>query len=562
MMLSISRGFPRFLPATALALAFYFCGGGSASAAEADAKTEAKAAQISRGRALYFQHCIICHQSNGQGVPGSFPPLAASDYLQADVARAIRNVVEGASGAIVVNGKSFNGVMPPVVIDDAKVADVLTFVLNAFNNGGAQLDAERVKTVRAKTRFKTYAALVEASAYQPLPAPPAGFTLKEVVRLNAPMTRMASDGRGKTLYLAGGMEISKLDLASKRITAIISPAAFGLDPKRGDLSIGGFTLDAQKRMHLVVSQRVPGDGKGIVTNEITFFRTSAVNKDGDPSEPSVWFRTSYPWGIGPFNHGVGHMAFGPDGFLYVSSGSRTDGNETGTDAVHFSTTGETPLTACIWRLDPKSDAPKIEVHSPGHRNAYSFCWNAAGEMFATDNGPDADAPEELNLVVPGKHYGFPFRFSNWSKKPYAYTPDAPAGVGFALPVANRGPAAGGTSAEPMFTFDPHSSPAGVVALGADFPEPFRGSLLVVRFGNLLQRPKDVGFDLLRVTPTKSADGSVSAEVSTLLAPLARPLDLHLAGKGRVFLLEYTRSLDNSRNSGWLPGRVLELAVKN
>ena len=553
------RTFLRFFPAAALAIAL---GIFTASVSRAADAKDAKDAQITRGRALYFQHCIICHQSNGQGVPGSYPPLAASDYLQADPARAIRTVVEGFSGPIIVNGKPFNGVMPPVVLDDAKVADVLTFVLNAFNNGGAQLDAERVKTVRAKTRFKTYAALVEASAYQPLPAAPAGFTLKEVVRLTAPQTRMASDGRGKTLYLAGGMEVSKVDLASKKITTIITPDAFGLDPKRGDLSIGGVTLDAQKRMYLVVSQRVPGDGKVIVTNEITFFRTTAVSKDGDPSEPRAWFRTSYPWGIGPYNHGVGHMAFGPDGFLYVSSGSRTDGNEPGTDAVHFATTGETPLTACIWRLDPKSEAPKIEVHSPGHRNAYSFCWNAAGEMFATDNGPDADAPEELNLVVPGKHFGFPFRFSNWSKKAYAYTPDAPPGVEFALPVGNRGPAAGGTTAEPMFTFDPHSSPAGVVALGADFPEPFRGSLLVVRFGNLLQRPKDVGFDLLRVRPVKAADGSVFAEVSTVLAPLARPLDLHVAGKGRVFILEYTRSLDNSRNSGWLPGRVLELAVKN
>ena len=47
----------------------------------------------------------------------------------------------------------------------------------------------------------------------------------------------------------------------------------------------------------------------------------------------------------------------------------------------------------------------------------------------------------------------------------------------------------------------------------------------------------------------------------MLAPLGRPLDVHVSGKGRVFILEYTRSIDNSRNSGWLPGRILELAVK-
>ena len=119
-------------------IAFAFFASLTASAIAADSKDE----QITRGRALYFQHCIICHQAAGQGVPGTFPPLANSDYLQADTARAIRAVAEGLSGAIVVNGKPFNGVMPPVVLDDAKAADVLTFVLNAFNNGGGQTRIE------------------------------------------------------------------------------------------------------------------------------------------------------------------------------------------------------------------------------------------------------------------------------------------------------------------------------------------------------------------------------------------------------------------------------------
>ncbi len=517
--------------------------------------------QITRGRALYFQHCIICHQSAGQGVPGSYPPLAESDFVRTNGDRAIRTIVEGMSGPIVVNGKAYNGVMPPVVLDDAKVADVMTFLLHAFKNGGGQITAEKVKAIRAKSRFATYEALVAASAYPPLPAAPAGFTLQETARLTAPVTRLTSDGRGKSLYLAGGTTVSKLDLLTKKVTPLIALENLGLDIKRGDIGIGGFALDAQKRLYLVVSQRVAPEGKFIVTNEITFYRTSATNKEGDPIEPRVWFRTSYPWGIGPYNHGVGNLAFGPDGFLYVSSGSRTDGNETGTDPVHFATIGETPLTACLWRLDPKSDAPEIKVYSAGHRNAYGFCWNDRGELFATDNGPDADAPEELNRVIPGKHYGFPYRFSDWSKKAYPYTPDAPAGLDFALPVANRGPAAGGSTATPMATFDPHSSPAGIVHLGNDFPGAFRDSLLVVRFGNLLQQKKDVGFDLLRVRTEPTADGGLAAEVTTVLAPLGRPLDVHVSGKGRVFILEYTRSIDNSRNSGWLPGRILELAVK-
>jgi len=42
-----------------------------------------------------------------------------------------------------------------------------------------------------------------------------------------------------------------------------------------------------------------------------------------------WFVHRYPYGVGPFNHGVSHLAFGLDGMLYVSSGSRTDGGEAG-----------------------------------------------------------------------------------------------------------------------------------------------------------------------------------------------------------------------------------------
>ena len=48
-----------------------------ARAAEAAATGPDTDKQIARGKLLYIQSCIVCHQANGQGTPGTFPPLAA-----------------------------------------------------------------------------------------------------------------------------------------------------------------------------------------------------------------------------------------------------------------------------------------------------------------------------------------------------------------------------------------------------------------------------------------------------------------------------------------------------
>jgi len=102
---------------------------------------------------------------------------------------------------------------------------------------------------------------------------------------------------------------------------------------------------------------------------------------------------------------------------------------------------------------------------------------------------------------------------------------------------------------------------GIVLLGDDFPPGYRGTYLVTRYGNLGALPKDVGFDLLQVRLAKNAGGVYEARVNTLLAPLARPIDVHLSGRGKVYICEYTRVLNNNGRTAMMPGRLLELAVK-
>jgi len=106
--------------------------------------------RIDAGERLYGQNCLACHQADGEGISGAFPPLAASDWLNAEdgVERAIRAVIAGLAGPITVNGKTYNSVMPAVRLSDADVAHVLSYVYNAWGNNGSMVDAEDVKRVR------------------------------------------------------------------------------------------------------------------------------------------------------------------------------------------------------------------------------------------------------------------------------------------------------------------------------------------------------------------------------------------------------------------------------
>jgi glucose/arabinose dehydrogenase/mono/diheme cytochrome c family protein len=517
------------------------------------------APRVEHGRELFVRNCFVCHQFNGQGVPGAFPPLAKSDFLAENLERAIRGVVEGLSGEITVLGKKYNGAMPPMTLTDDEVADVFTYVFNSWGNPGGAISPAVVKEVRARSAFPTLEKLKEASVYPPLPPAPKGLTLREVVRLPQRGVRLTSDGTGRVLYvLTENGDVFRVETATGGTRQLLWPKSYlvvrGKDVGGLTFKTVGMTMDKQKRLYIVGNQQ---DASTLpVQNHVTIYRTTDFS-DGDPVNPKPWFTTNYP-GSPAYIHAAENIAFGPDGFLYVGNGARTDGGQTGNDPTWYGG-GETPVTACIWRLDPKLENPPVEIFARGIRNAYGFCWNDRGEMIATENGPDADPPEELNLIERGKHYGFPYTFSNWTKKAYPHTPDPPPGLEFTRPIANIGPD-GGFDGQPIYSFDPHSCPLGIAYLGNHFPSAYRGSFLVARFGNFINSIKEnSGFDVLQIKLRQNAEGRNEAEVHSILAPLGRPIDIHVSGKGKVYVLEYSRPT-NRQGSYAMPGRILELSA--
>lgn len=102
------------------------------------------------GEQLYRNICAACHQTNGQGVAGVFPPLAGSPWATDDPETPVRIVLLGLQGEIEVKGETYRNIMPGLrsQLDDAQVAKILTHVRSSWGNDASAVDADLVKRLR------------------------------------------------------------------------------------------------------------------------------------------------------------------------------------------------------------------------------------------------------------------------------------------------------------------------------------------------------------------------------------------------------------------------------
>jgi mono/diheme cytochrome c family protein len=111
----------------------------------------AELSQADRGKKVFSANCATCHQANGLGVTGQYPPLAGSEYVNGGTRRLGMIVLKGLQGPLTVKGAQYGtAVMQPwdKTLSDAKIADVLTYIRQEWGNKGGPVAAAQISALR------------------------------------------------------------------------------------------------------------------------------------------------------------------------------------------------------------------------------------------------------------------------------------------------------------------------------------------------------------------------------------------------------------------------------
>lgn len=206
-------------------------------------------------------------------------------------------------------------------------------------------------------------------------------------------------------------------------------------------------------------------------------------------------------------HAANGIAFGPDGYAYLSVGGRADHGEILEGPNASEQDERDAVEASILRFNP-ADGSELAPYARGFRNSLDIAWDADGRLYATDNMPDFGPPEEFNLVEPGGEHGYP-----WYDCGGCFS--APEDVEIVPPI---------------FEFPAHSSPAGVTAyLDWQFPG-YYNSLFVVLWSAFDGAQKIVAFEPGGVNATDWATG------------FAAPIDVTVGPDGSLYVADWATGI--------------------
>lgn len=131
-------------------------GGATAGAAgEGEAKVELTLAQ--KGKKVYGQNCLSCHQGNGMGTAGVYPALVNSPWVIGDTKRITSLVLKGMQGPHELHGVTFNGSMPAWggALNDDRIASVLSYIRSEWGNAASEITPAQVAVVRKELASRT-----------------------------------------------------------------------------------------------------------------------------------------------------------------------------------------------------------------------------------------------------------------------------------------------------------------------------------------------------------------------------------------------------------------------
>ncbi|MFM6969860.1 MAG: c-type cytochrome [Sediminibacterium sp.] len=126
----------------------------SLTAVTAQTNNKLTAASAARGKMIYLQRCMVCHQADGGGVPKLNAPLDGSTSVNgANIAKLVKNIVKGFNDRVEIDGEFYENAMPAAAdLTDAQIADVLTFIRTSWSNKAAPVTLMQVKQIRSKLK--------------------------------------------------------------------------------------------------------------------------------------------------------------------------------------------------------------------------------------------------------------------------------------------------------------------------------------------------------------------------------------------------------------------------